>query len=208
VFDPPDGQWEIVPFARSWEEDEFIEFPDRPTFVRFLRQFKPDRKVMLHLRGVLTPPYQVSRFSDDQVIELVAWKVAVHHLALRRRFRWYQPDVKSSGDGSGGGGGGGGGRSQAAGSSPAPASQAINDSPTKSTKSWFSVTVVHEVNGSEKVVDGLTIQCQLPDLGKTSGMTSRNTPHVRFNDLNPGGTGDVLATSHDEIVWEVVSDID
>ena len=197
MFDPPDGPWEIVRFADSREDDEFIGFEDRPALVRFLREFKSDRTVMLQLRSVLTPQYPVSRLSDDQAIECVAANVAAHHLALRLRRRWYE-----SSDGGGSSQGNSGGSRQAL------SSQKSNDSPAKPTKSWFSVTVVHEVRGSEKVIDNLTVYCDIPDLGKTSGVTSRNTPHIRFNDLKPGGTGDVLGTSHDEVVWEVVSDID
>jgi hypothetical protein len=203
VFDPPDEPWEIVPFFRAWNEDHYIDFPDRPAFVRFLREYKSDRKVMLHLRGVLTPPYQISKFDDDEVIEMIAWKVAVRQLAIRQRHRKEEQDVLSQG----GGGGGGGAPPSNTDSTPRVA-QPINDSPSKPTRSWFSITVVHEVDGSEKTVDGLTIHCELPDLGKTSGITSRKTPHVRFNDLDPGGTGDVLATSHDAVVWEVTADID
>ena len=84
-------------------------------------------------------------------------------------------------------------------------SQAQTDCPRK--KSWFSVTVVQKVAGTEKVVEGLTLNCRVPDLGETNGVTSSGSPHVRFNDLNPGGTGDVLGTSHDDVVWEVTTDI-
>jgi hypothetical protein len=202
VFDAPEDPWQIVPFGFKQPEDRFIEFPDRPAFVRFLRQYKSDRRVMLHLRGVLTPPIQISKFDDDEVIEMIAAKVAAHHLAIRERRRKEDQDVVSEG-----GGGGGGDSQQRSDSTPNVAQPLNDDSPSKPTRSWFSITVVHEMDGAEKVVDGLTIHCELPDLGKTSGMTSRNTPHIRFNDLNPGGTGDVLATSHDDVVWEVTADI-
>ena len=79
------------------------------------------------------------------------------------------------------------------------------DCPLK--KSWFSVTIVHDHEGTEKVVEGLTVNCHVPDLGPTAGVTSSGSPHVRFDDLDPGGTGDVLSTSHSDEVWEVVTDI-
>ena len=209
MFDPPDDLWEIIPFSDFAEEDEFVDFVDRPSFVRFLRHFKLDRRVMAHLRGVLTPPYVVSGFSDDEVIETVAWKVAARHLALRRRIPLYTQDVVSSGGGGGGGGGGGSQQKKPASSQNAPKiSTPLKDTPSGPRRSWFAITVVHEVDGAEKVVDGLTLHCQLPVLGKTSGVTSRKSPNIRFNDLAPGGTGDVLATSHDEVVWEVTADID
>ena len=201
MFDAPEDPWQIVRFAVKQPEDRYIEYPDRPAFVRFLRQYKPDRRVMQHLRGVLTPPLQISKFDDDEVIEIIAAKVAAHHLAIRERRRKEDQDAISQG------GGGGGGNSQVRSNSSPNIAQPIDDSPTKSTRSWFSITVVHEVDGAEKTVENLTIHCELPDLGKTSGVTSRNTPHIRFNDLNPGGTGDVLATSHDDVVWEVTADI-
>lgn len=201
MFDAPEDPWQIVPLSAKQREDRYIDYPDRPSFVRFLRQYKSDRRVMQHLRGVLTPPIQISKFEDDEVIEMIAAKVAAHQLAIRERRRKEDQDVVSQG-----GGGGNNDSHQRQDSSPNIA-QPVNDSSPKSTRSWFSITVVHEVAGAEKTVDNLTIHCELPDLGKVSGMTSRNAPHIRFNDLNPGGTGDVLATSHDDVVWEVTADI-
>jgi hypothetical protein len=79
---------------------------------------------------------------------------------------------------------------------------------TRLTKrSWFSVTVVELVSGAEKVVEGLTVNCHLPGLGPTSGTMSDSSPHLRYDDLVPGGQGDVLGTSHDEVAWEVSTDI-
>jgi hypothetical protein len=215
VFESPDGPWEIVSFTRSWETDIFIDFVDRPRFVSFLRQFKSDRTVMSHLRGVLCEFYPVLRLSDDDVIEVVAWRLAAHHLALRMRSREYGPDVLSTGDNTGGGGGGGGrsqdnqqsSRENTSTTRSSLSSGVQSDSPSRPKRSWFSVTVVHEINGEEKPVHNLTLLCQLPDVGKVSGLTSRRAGHVRWDDLDPGGTGDVLATSHDEIVWEVTEDI-
>ena len=201
MFDAPEDPWQIVPLAAKEREDRYIDYPDRPAFVRFLRQYKPDRRVMQHLRGVLTPPIQISNFGDDEVIEMIAAKVAAHQLAIRERRRKEDQDAESQG------GGGGSKDSQPRKDTTPNVAQPVNDSTPKSTRSWFSITVVHMVDGGEKTVDNLTIDCQLPDLGKVSGMTSRNTPHIRFNDLNPGGTGDVLATSHDDVVWEVTDDI-
>ena len=85
------------------------------------------------------------------------------------------------------------------------AGQASQGCPKK--KSWFSVTAMHTVGGAEQLVEGLTLNCHVPDLGPTNGITSSGSPHVRFDDLTPGGTGDVLGTSHDEVVWEVTTDI-
>jgi len=73
--------------------------------------------------------------------------------------------------------------------------------------SWFSLTVMQTVEGAEQAVEGLTLNCHLPDLGEANGVTSTGSPSVRFDNLTPGGTGDVLGTSHDEVVWEVTTDI-
>jgi hypothetical protein len=217
VFKPPEGPWEIIPFALCSEKDRFIDFLERPELVRFLRQFKGNLKVMANLRDVLTPPYQISLFDDDEVIELIAWKVAVRQLAIRLALRKFGTDVLSSGSGQGGSGGGGAARraqeqQQQTKNKPqktAPAASQTQTVPTsRTTKSWFAITVVEEVDGAEKVVDNLTLQCELPVLGKIGGVTSKRSPVVRFDNLDPGGAGSVLATSHDDVVWEVVADID
>lgn len=210
MFEPPQGEWEIVRWAFCSDKDVFIEYLDRPAFVRFLRQFKRDRKVMANLRSVLMPPYQISLADNDEVIEMVAWKVAAHHLAIRLALKDHGPDVQSSGDG--GGGGGAAKREQQQPQKPKtpPPSRAapVVVPNSRNKKSWFAVTVVYEENGQEKAVENLSLQCQLPDLGMTGGTVSRKSPVVRFDDLKPGGTGDILATSHDEVVWEVTADID
>ena len=219
MFEPPEGPWEIIPFPEYSEKDQFIDFLERPEFVRFLRQFKGNLKVMANLRDVLTPPYQISLFDDDEVIELIAWKVAVRQLAIRLARRKFGSDVLSSGSGQGGSGGGGAARraqeqqqQQQSKSSPSrtvPTGSAVLSTPSsRSTKSWFAITVVEEVDGAEKVVENLTLQCELPVLGKVGGVTSKRSPVVRFDHLDPGGAGSVLATSHDNVVWEVVADID
>ena len=222
MFEPPEGPWEIIPFARSSESDQYIDFLERPAFVHFLRQFKSDRRVMAHLRGVLTPPYPISLFEDDEVIELIAWKVAVHQLAIRRAPKVFGPDVLSSGSGAGGSGGAGAARryreqqqkqkkqrEESSSSQSPPANVApIPITPSSRTKSWFAITVVEEVNNAEKTVENLTIFCDLPDLGQPTGMTSRKTPVVRFDNLNPGGAGAVLRTFHEDVAWEVIADID
>ncbi|HUB80299.1 MAG TPA: hypothetical protein VMB03_15960 [Bryobacteraceae bacterium] len=104
MFEPPEGSWEIIPFAQCAEKDRFIDFLERPELVRFLRRFKSDRRVMAHLRSVLTPRYQISLFENDEVIELIAWKVATRQLALRLAGKVLQPGVESPGGGQCGGG--------------------------------------------------------------------------------------------------------
>ncbi len=84
-------------------------------------------------------------------------------------------------------------------------SAAVQSCPVK--RSWFSVTAVTIEDGTEKIAEGLTLKCQLPELGLANGVTSTGSPEVRFDDLDPGGSGEVLAASHDDEVWEVSSDI-
>ena len=86
------------------------------------------------------------------------------------------------------------------------AGRAVQGCPLK--RSWFSVTVTETVDGSEQTVEGLTVQCHLPELGESNGVTSDAAPEIKFQNLDPGGTGDVLGSSHDDdVVWEVSSDI-
>lgn len=223
MFEPPEGPWEIIPFAHCSEKDKFIDFLERPAFIRFLRQFKSDRKVMAYLRGVLTPPYQISLFEDDEVIELIAWKVAVHQLAIRLAPKVFGTDVQSSGSGQGGGGGAGGAarleqqqkrekqqkQQQQQKQSDAPTNVApIGTTSSRQTKSWFAITIVEEVNGAEKVAENITIVVDLTEVGMQAGTTSKKAPVIRFDDLNPGGAGTVIETSHEDVAWEVIADIE
>jgi hypothetical protein len=197
MFQSPDEPWEIVTFTRCGSAYEVIDALDRWPVDRFLRQFKSDYWVMADLRRLLAPLYSASRFNDDQVIQAVVSGLISKRLVLRRIVR------RETTAGSGGG---------AQGSQPAEAQQSAPaktvSEPSSRKRSWFSVTVMHEVDGAQKPVNGLTLTCHLPDLGETSGVTSGRASQVRFDDLNPGGTGDVLATSHDEVVWEVSADIE
>jgi hypothetical protein len=208
MFDSPKGPWEIVPFARSSTADQYVAELDRPEVERFLRQFKADYSVMSRLRGLLAPTDPVSRFTDDQVIKIIAWRLATRELWFRKTVRRYSSRSAAAGSG-------GGGKAQP--DQSASKQSALQSSGTRNVlqdsqasrpkKSWFSITVMQELAGAEKVVEGLTLSCHLPDLGETSGVTSSGSPHVRFDNLDPGGAGDVLGTSHDEVVWEVTEDI-
>ena len=216
MFEAPEGTWEIIPFPTCTDQDQFINYVERPEFIRFLRQFKSDRKVMAHLRGLLTPPYQVALFDNDEVIEIVAWKVAARQLAIRREL---QEGQNMPGGGSQSGSGGGGSSAQApppeqpqtqanSQQSSSTSGASTSTSSSRRTKSWFAITVVEEVNGAEKPVPDLALVCELPDLGKVTGETSKGAPVVRFDNLNPGGSGAILATSHDDVVWEVTADVE
>jgi hypothetical protein len=199
MFDGPRGQWIIVPFDEYAPSEVLLEIPDRDEVASFLRQSADDPAVMAHLRGLLDDLCPVFLLGDDEVIETVAWRVAVRQLILLRKRRHYHS------------GHGGGGKDPHNGPSPhrddpGPVDP-VNPPPSKPKRSWFAVTVVAKEGGSQKVVDGLSMMCQLPDLGQASGTLTKGSPRVRFDDLNPGGTGSVISTSH-SAVWEVDEDIE
>jgi hypothetical protein len=91
MFDRPDGYWEIIPFPRHKEIDEYLERTDRWSIQDFLRHFKPDRSIMSHLRSVLRGSDSVSRLTNDEVIDLVVARLVAHEL-LFRRTRWIEED--------------------------------------------------------------------------------------------------------------------
>jgi hypothetical protein len=96
MFDRPDGYWELVPYPRSKEIDEYLERTDRRSIQEFLRHFKPDRSTMLHLRSVLRRSHSVSRLTNDEVIDLVVARLMAHELLLRRQ-PWIEEDHAGGG---------------------------------------------------------------------------------------------------------------
>jgi len=86
MFKPPRGSWEIIPFASCSDKDGVIDVLDQGVVEAFLRQFKPDLATMSHMRDVLTLTDPVSRFSDDEVIATVAWRLAARQLRFRKFF--------------------------------------------------------------------------------------------------------------------------
>jgi len=89
MFDRPDGEWEIITFADSIEDDEYVDPVDRWSVQEFLRHFKPDRATMSDLRRLLYQFGPVSRYTNDDVIDgIVARLVAGDLLFRRRRREW------------------------------------------------------------------------------------------------------------------------
>lgn len=192
------GPWTIVPFDEA-PPDVLLQIPDRDEVDGFLRQFLDDAEVMTFLRGLLDDLCPVFLLTDEEVIATVAWRVAVRQLILLRNRRHYH------------GGHGGSGHdpdNPHHGEDPVPPDP---DNPTpppsKPKKSWFAVTVYSKTGGAQKVVDGMSLVVKLPDTGEASGTLTKGNPRVRWDDLNPGGTGSVISTSHME-VWEVDEDIE
>lgn len=150
VFDKPESPWEIVTFARSTEEDQYLYLVDRVDAERFLRQFKGDTSVMAHLRRVLAPTDPVYRWSDDQVIRVVASRLSTRRLLFRTGPRNERPDIPQ--------GSGGGGQSQQAGGSAPPPQQSA---PAKEKeKTWIGVRVVDQRG---KPVKDVRVQIKLTD---------------------------------------------
>ncbi|HUB80298.1 MAG TPA: hypothetical protein VMB03_15955 [Bryobacteraceae bacterium] len=84
---------------------------------------------------------------------------------------------------------------------------AVTPTSSRQTKSWFAITVVEEGNSAQNVA-GLTIAVELTDAGIKTGTTSKKSPVVRFDDLTPGGAGNIVETSDEKVAWEVIADIE
>jgi hypothetical protein len=90
MSDQPKGPWEIVPFARRSAAYQYIDELDLYDFETFLRQFKFDYRVISHLRKVLALTDPVPRLTDDQVIDIVARRLVIRDLVLKR-IVWRRP---------------------------------------------------------------------------------------------------------------------
>lgn len=84
MFERPDGEWEIIPFANSVPSDEYVDMLDRWRLQEFLRLFKADFWIMSRLRVVLYQSGPVSRYTDDEVIEQIAARLVSRELLFRR----------------------------------------------------------------------------------------------------------------------------
>jgi hypothetical protein len=99
MFDPPKGRWEILPVARGTPQDRRFELLDRTDLEQFLRQYLFDYGVMLDLRQLLALSDPVSRFTDDEVIDTIAWRLATKELVIRQADRKVTTPSPGSGDG-------------------------------------------------------------------------------------------------------------
>jgi hypothetical protein len=86
-------------------------------------------------------------------------------------------------------------------------SAAVNASPSQGgvqpciKKSWFAIRVVDDKNA---VVEGLTLKLKLTGLGETERITSKGNDPLKVDQLDPGGTGEVVSIQSPEGVWEAV----
>jgi len=74
-------------------------------------------------------------------------------------------------------------------------------------KAWFAILLskVDEKN-HESYLPGVTVQLNVPGLGKVERVSANSARAIRFDQLEPGGTGDVLAMRHDSAVYEALGD--
>ncbi|HTX39057.1 MAG TPA: hypothetical protein VME43_28730 [Bryobacteraceae bacterium] len=99
MFDPPKGRWEILASWRATPKDRRFDLLDRTPLEEFLRLYRFDLRIMSEMRQILTSTDPVSRFTDDEVIDTIAWRLATKELVIR------QPDFQVTSPSSGGGGG-------------------------------------------------------------------------------------------------------
>jgi len=83
MFDTPKGAWTILPSAFRLEGDRYVGELDRYSVECFLRRFQFDYRVMSHLRSVLSPTDPVGRLTDDEVIDIIAMRLASRDLVFR-----------------------------------------------------------------------------------------------------------------------------
>ncbi len=197
-----DDQWEIVPFGWARQTDWFLDLIDRGTVEEFLRGFKSEYAPISRMREVLSDIDPVIRRNNDALIRVVAAKLVTRQLVLRTHWRLRETSAE--------GGGGGDPKPSKKGDKkkdkpepPPPPPPPKKDK----KKSWFSITAVHKMDGPEKVVLGLAVNCSIPDLGDITGKLAEGTQFAKWDDLLPGGTADVLGMFHDDEVWEVVEEI-
>lgn len=79
--------------------------------------------------------------------------------------------------------------------------------PCAKKKSWFAISVIHELEKDGTVVEGLTLKLKIPDLGETDRVTSKGNDPIKIDLLAPGGKGEIKQIESGEIVWEAVGDI-
>ncbi len=66
-------------------------------------------------------------------------------------------------------------------------------------KAWFE-------KNSESYLPDVTVELNVPDLGKVERVSANSARAIRFDQLEPGGKGDVLAMRHDSDVYEALGD--
>ncbi len=146
---PPKDPWEILPAWRATPQDRRFDVLDRADLDDFLRHHKFDHGLMMRLRDLLATTDPVGRFTDDQVIDAIAWKLATRELVIR------EPRKGATGPAaSGGGGGQNQAKADAADQTPAPA-RAGPQPPAKTPPGRLKVTVIDDK--TQKVVANVKV---------------------------------------------------
>jgi hypothetical protein len=70
--------------------------------------------------------------------------------------------------------------------------------------SWFAIRVVDD---KDTMVEGLTLKLRLTGLGDTERVTSKGSDPLKVEQLDPGGTGEVLSIQSPAGVWEAVGSL-
>ncbi|HTX38154.1 MAG TPA: hypothetical protein VME43_24155 [Bryobacteraceae bacterium] len=99
MITPPRDPWLILPSWRSVTSDRRFQVYDRIDLEAFLRLFKFDYRLISGWRDLLAPTDPVGRFTDDDVIETIAWRLSTRELVIR------EPRKGQKGPPAGGGGG-------------------------------------------------------------------------------------------------------
>jgi hypothetical protein len=60
--------------------------------------------------------------------------------------------------------------------------------------------------GHEAYLPGVTVEFNLPGLGKVERVSANSASAIRFDHLEPGGKGEVLSMRHDSDVYEALGD--
>jgi len=138
MFQPPKGGWEIIPAWQSTTKDQRFDVTDRASLEDFLHRHKSDFGVMQELRHLLAATDPVGGFTDDQVIETIAWRVATRVLLMREAPRRFLETA-------GGGGGASADAKDATAALGAKTAAPAGHSPLPiRTKHWIGVTVVDQ----------------------------------------------------------------
>jgi hypothetical protein len=92
MLDLRDGSWEIVPFDRHRTADKYVDSLERGEAEDFQRQYRSDAMTVAQLREFLTQTEPAHRMTDDQVIEMIASRLASRQLLLRVTPRRWEGD--------------------------------------------------------------------------------------------------------------------
>jgi hypothetical protein len=160
--------WELCWRDERAEFEKAYEFPDQRSALVFLLSFKSDRQFMARLRDLLAQRslgQNVSRLSDQRVLEEIAWRLGSRQLQLRYRHDVPRTSVASSG-----------------GPSATSQSQAPPAPEPKTPKTWVEFRLI-DMEGNP--VGNMHYTVVLPSGAAEDGYLD-SSGSVRFNGIDPG----------------------